>query len=176
MARAKNPRRRQTSKQEFQQVVAEYRAAGNEWPARSWVIAGWALDNGKAIYSRLSQRQMLARSISRAMGEEVFTDNQGRRARRKHCFPRVVETPSGMKTQQFLWCDIETATPEEFRSAVTYRRRQMVGDAKQLKIDVDSFNENNKYGAQLLLNLDLTKDVIEGETDTEYNPPPPPED
>lgn len=168
--------KRQKRGSAYQKLVEEYRAAGNEWPARSWTIAGWALENGKATYSRYSQRKMLALSISRSMREEIYTDKQGRRPRKKHCFPVLTESPSGLKRQHFLWCDHETAKPDEFRAAAQYRRKLMVGDAKQLKIDVDSFNENNQFGAQLLLNFDLTKDVIEGEMDTEYNPPPPPED
>lgn len=161
----------------YEKLVAEYRRApGTGWPATATAIAKWALDNNRAVYSRLTQQQMLAKSIARSMGEEIFTDPQGRKVRKKHCFPKMVETPSGMKRQLFLWCDIETAQPDEFRSAVQYRRRQMVGNAKQLKTDVDSYNANNAAGAEVQLNLNFARDVIEGEMDTEYNPQPLPDD
>ena len=52
----------------------------------------------------------------------------------------------------------------------------MVGNAKQLKTDVDSYNANNAAGAEVQLNLNFARDVIEGEMDTEYNPQPLPDD
>ena len=41
------------------------------------------------------------------------------------------------------------------------RRRQIVGDCRQLKTDVDSFNENRIPDAPIQLVLDFTADVAE---------------
>ena len=62
----------------YEKLVAEYRRApGTGWPATATAIAKWALDNNRAVYSRLTQQQMLAKSIARSMGEEIFTDPKG---------------------------------------------------------------------------------------------------
>jgi hypothetical protein len=166
-------RTKRSKRELFQHLVEEYRESGNEWPATSTAVARWALTNKKAKYSRRSQEEMLAREISAALREEYYTDPQGRRVRRKHCFP-VIETPTGFKKQRvFRWCDIETASPDQMRASVQHRRQQMVADAKQLKTDVDSYNENNPHGAEIQLHLNLTYDVIESGLDSEYNPPRP---
>jgi hypothetical protein len=45
--------------------------------------------------------------------------------------------------------------------AFQQKRRQMVGEAYQLKVDVDSFNENRSPKNPIQLNLNLTNDVAE---------------
>jgi hypothetical protein len=62
------------------------------------------------------------------------------------------------------------------RMAFGWRRRQVVGDCKQLKTDVDSYNENNTHNDFYQLVLNFENDVADSEQDTEYNPPPPPAD
>lgn len=162
-----------TRKESLQEIVAEWRSLGYPWPSPLVPICEWALVTGRIDFSQTSQARVIAREMQAALREEYTTDPQGRRVRRKHCYP--VQTPSGIKTQRtFVWCDIESAEPEEMRAAVTYRRGQIVSDAKQLKTDVDSYNDNNANGAFIPLQLDLRDDMVELEQDTEYNPPPPP--
>jgi hypothetical protein len=45
--------------------------------------------------------------------------------------------------------------------AFQQKRRQMVGEAYQLKTDVDSFNQNRNPEMPIPLDLDLTDDVTE---------------
>ena len=45
--------------------------------------------------------------------------------------------------QRSLWADIETASPEHMRTAFEQRRQSIFGDVRQLKTDMDSYNENN---------------------------------
>lgn len=45
--------------------------------------------------------------------------------------------------------------------AFQQRRRQIVGDCRQLKVDVDSFNDNANIGQTIQLILDFTYDVAE---------------
>ncbi|QDT94286.1 hypothetical protein [Gimesia algae] len=159
-----------------QQIVQEWRDLGNEWPTQLWKIARWALQSGRAEYSNNAQEKMLARRIGASLREEYYRDLQGRRVRKKHCYPVITESPTGLKKQQFFWCDLETADPDEVRASVQYRRGQIVSDAVQLKTDVDSYNDNNKAGVEIELGLDLSIDVDERMQDTEYRPTPPPEE
>ena len=77
-----------------------------------------------------------------------------------------------MKVQKMLWCDIETATPDQMRLSFGARRRQIQGDVRQLKIDADSYNDNNQFGASIQLGFNFEKDLEELEQKTEYGPPP----
>jgi hypothetical protein len=75
------------------------------------------------------------------MREEMFTDSQGRRVRKKHAIRDLRELPSGKQEQLVLWVDISDATGEQMLKAFQYRRRLVLGDCTQLKTDVDSYNE-----------------------------------
>jgi hypothetical protein len=92
------------------------------------------------------------------MREEYITDPQGRRVRAKHAAMRLQG-----EIQLTLWDDIRTAGKEHMEVAFQQRRQQIVGDCKQLKTDVDSFNDNNKQGAVIQLTLNFTNDVAEAE-------------
>jgi hypothetical protein len=82
-------------------------------------------------------------------------DPQGRKVRALHSatFP----------DQQPLWDDIRTASPRFMEMAFQGRRRQIVGDCKQLKNDVDSFNENRRPARSIQVIFDFTNDLLEAE-------------
>jgi hypothetical protein len=46
-------------------------------------------------------------------------------------------------------------------SALQQRRRQVVGDCVQLRVDADSYNENRNPKHAIQVSLDFTKDVEE---------------
>lgn len=166
---------RPTRKEYLQQVVNAYIAAGETWPTDLMTVAAWAIHTRHADYAPKTQIQMLAREMQAALREEYYTDPQGRRVRKKHAFGESVPDPDGLQQRTF-WCDIETATPDQMRRSLQQRRRQIVGDCKQLKLDTDSYNDNNPHGANIQMLFNFEPDVIESEQDTEYNPPPPPEE
>jgi hypothetical protein len=48
-----------------------------------------------------------------------------------------------------------------------------VGDPNKpvvLKVDADSYNDNNKFGAAIQLSFSCEPDLDEGDQDTDYNP------
>jgi hypothetical protein len=49
-------------------------------------------------------------------------------------------------------------------------RKQVQGDVRELKLVVDSYNDNNPFGATIQLSLNFEKDMEELEHDTEYRP------
>jgi hypothetical protein len=94
--------------------------------------------------------------IARALREEYITDLQGRRVRAKHV---VISTQDGEQIP--LWSDIRTATRDHMAAAFQQRRHRIVGDCRQLKTDVDSYNENSNGGEPVQIPFDFTADLEE---------------
>ena len=102
------------------------------------------------------------------MREEYFTDIQGRRVRKKHAIREIQDIGDGKHKQLTFWVDIEDAEPKEMQAAFQQRRMQVLGDCRQLKTDVDSYNDNNKYNDSIQMYFDFTEDLIELEQPVEY--------
>lgn len=152
---------KKTYSDEMRDLVQEYIDAGKPWPATARTIAKWLFETGKWKAPRSAAMSKCAHDLSKAMREEYITDPQGRRVRAKHA-----ATFLKGETQLTLWDDISTAEKGHMEFAFQQRRQQIVGDCKQLKTDVDSFNDNNKQGAVIQLTLDFTNDVAEAEAIT----------
>lgn len=69
--------------------------------------------------------------------------------------------PDARGEQQTLWADIRTASREHMEVAFQQRRRQVVADCHQLKVDLDSYNENARPSSQLVLIFDFRDDLAE---------------
>ena len=67
-----------------------------------------------------------------------------------------------------LWDDIRTATPKHMEIAFQQRRQQVVGDCRQLKTDVDSYNENRKPERPIQIIFDFTFDIEEIDTASNF--------
>jgi hypothetical protein len=146
-----------------QDIVRRYREAHHNRPAEAIEMADWALRNDLWKPKPVDLRKQLAEELSRAMSEEFFTDPQRRRVRAKH----VARVDVGGK-QKNLWVDLRDKNPASAKLKIVSlqnRRQQIVGDCKQLKTDVDSFNENYNYTnlEPFQLILDFTDDVAEAE-------------
>ena len=97
-----------------------------------------------------------AEELARAMREEYIVDPQGRTVRAKH----VARTESNGR-QIPLWADIRTANRAHMHLAFQQRRQQILGDCRQLKVDVDSFNENRCQEQPIQMVFDFTEDLAE---------------
>ena len=97
-----------------------------------------------------------ADDLARAMREEYITDPQGRRVRAKHA-ARIEKDGK----QLALWDDIRTASREHMQTALQQRRRQIVGDCVQLRVDADSYNDNRNPQEPIQISFDFTYDVEE---------------
>ena len=139
-------------------LIDKYRDAGQKWPAESAEIATWAIH--KKLYAPHPEDiiKQCADHLSRAMRSEHLTDPQGRRVRAKH----AATYHEGDK-QHVLWDDIRTAEHDHMILALQQRRQQILGDCKQLKIDVDSYNENRKPKDPIQMVFDFTLDLEEAE-------------
>ncbi len=98
-----------------------------------------------------------ADQLAQAMREEYIRDSQGRSVRAKH----VARIRDREGEQAFLWADIRTAPPEHMNIAFKQRRQHIVDECRQLKLDVDSYNENQRPDTQIPMNFNFTVDLLE---------------
>lgn len=63
--------------------------------------------------------------------------------------------------QLVLWADMRTATHQHMSLALQQRRHQIVGDCRQLKMDVDSYNDNRLPVQPIQVIFDFTYDLEE---------------
>lgn len=147
-----------TYKEQLQHIVAEYRETGQSWPAATHEMAVWAIETQRWHPQRSAMLRKCAEELADAMREEYITDQQGRRVRSKH----VARFGEG-RAQFPLWADIRTASREHMEIAFQQRRQQILGDCRQLKTDVDSYNDNYNKGVHLQMVFDFTDDLAEDE-------------
>jgi hypothetical protein len=97
-----------------------------------------------------------AEELARAMREEYITDPQGRRVRVKHV--AMIEKDG---KQASFWADMRKAPHGHMEIAFQQRRQQIVGDCRQLKWDMDSYNQNHNVGEPIQMVFDFTLDLEE---------------
>jgi len=160
-----------TKAQGRQDIVNAYRESGEPWPTDSKTIAAWAIRKKLWEMPRRSAIDVCAREISEGMREEMFTDPQGRRVRKKHALRITEERPDGKHIQKYLWLDIEDDAEkrDEIHEAFQQRRAGVFTDCRHLKTDVDSYNENGNPGDPIPMLWDFTDDLAEYEMDEYYD-------
>ena len=145
-----------THGERMQAEIATYRASGEPWPATAPQLARWALNKGRWEPHIDSLVRQCAEDFARAMREEYIVDPQGRTVRAKHAARLDGD-------QGTFWTDIRDGNAPYMKLALKQRRQQIVGDCKQLKADMDSFNENWNGSASLQLSFNFTDDLAEFE-------------
>jgi hypothetical protein len=143
---------------QMQRIVNRYIDAGQKWPATAQQIAKWAVAHKLWVPQPSTVVAQCADHLARAMREEYITDPQGRAVRAKHA-ARVEENGE----QTTLWADIRTAPRKHMELAFRQRRGQILGECKQLKSDVDSYNQNASLGRPIPMIFDFTDDLAEME-------------
>ena len=140
-----------------QDIANKYLAAGLP-PTSSRAMARWAIQNKLWNPSEEAMIDQCAHELAEAMREEYITDPQGRRVRAKHAARMIVDGE-----QMTIWNDLRVAGKEHMEIAFLNRRRQILGDCRQLKTDVDSFNDNHNSGEPVQMVLDFSRDLEEEE-------------
>lgn len=143
---------------QMQDIANRFLSRHGEVEATSTQIAEWAIHEGLWKPQPNALVRQCAEDLSRAMREEYMTDPQGRSVRVKH----VARRGRGSEQQAF-WADLRFASREHMETAFQQRRQQIVGDCKQLKTDVDSFNDNHNTGDLVQMIFDFTYDLEEAE-------------
>jgi hypothetical protein len=142
--------------QQMQDLFRRYQTEVSSDPVDLRQVAAWAVRE-KLWEPRISDvHARFAEDMATALREEFRTDKAGRRYRAKH----AVRSSCDGKQYSF-WADIDSAPRSHMEKAFAQRRRQIVQDCHQLKLDHDHFNEAHPEEKQLSLILDFTDDVAE---------------
>lgn len=141
-----------TKQEQLQRIVREYRLSGNPWPTEARTMAEWAMEAGLYMPHPQAAVRQCAKEIARALREEYYTDEKNRRVRTKHAV---------RWGQTVLWDDVRTAPREHIQIAFQQRRERIVADCRQLKTDVDSYNDAHPDRVPIQLVFDFTEDLAE---------------
>jgi hypothetical protein len=147
-----------TYNEQMQHLADQYLQETGKIAATAREMAIWAIDKRLWEAQPSALIKQCAEDFARAMREEYVKDLQGRRVRVKH----VAILEEGGE-QVPLWADMRMATRDHMDHAFHQRRRAIVGDCKQLKNDVDSYNENFNSGDAIQIVFDFTDDLEEAE-------------
>lgn len=147
-----------TYTKQMQKIVEDYRLAGEPWPAAAKTMAAWAIRTGKWELPASAAISKCSEDIATAMREEYITDTKGRRVRLLH--PASVRKGN---EQMMLWDDIRTAPRHHMQISFQQRRRAIIGDCRQLKTDVDSYNEAHTAAEPIQVVFDFQMDLAEFE-------------
>lgn len=137
---------------QLQSIANKYLEANDERPATARDMAAWAIRQGLWQPNPTDLIEQCADQLARAMREEYISDAQGRTVRAKH---------AARQGQLSLWADIRTANRTHMEIALKQRRKQIVGECRQLKTDTDSYNDNRCPDKPIPMVFDFTKDLEE---------------
>ncbi len=140
----------------MQQIADDFFAATGNWRATSSDIAAWAIKQGLWQPPESLALKVCARDIAHALREEYITDDKGRSVRAKHA-ARMIEGSE----QGTFWADIRTAPHEHIELAFQQRRKQIVGDCRQLKLDQDYYNAKHPERPHIQLCFNFEEDLEE---------------
>jgi hypothetical protein len=147
-----------TINEQMLRIYREYRKVHGDDPVNTGELYEWARRTGSWEPQPSAMRRQFSEQLSQALRQDYFTDEQGRRVRAKHA---VVKEVNGK--QMAFWDDIRQGPEAFMKLSFSQRRKQITSDCRQLKTDVDSFNENRKPKEPYQLVLDFAEDVAEME-------------
>jgi hypothetical protein len=127
-----------TKAQYLQSLVDKFIQETKQWPVPMKEVAKWAVRKGLWRPAPYLVEQKCAQELAEALREEYAYDPQGRKIRLKHAYIDPEKPEQGV-----LWADVRTAPEKHIRIAFEMRRQQIIGDCHQLKLDIDSYNENH---------------------------------
>jgi hypothetical protein len=136
-------------------IVEDYRVAGMPWPASKTEIGEWAVANDRYQLTRGMAVNQAADRIGRAMGLDHVRDKKGRSIR-KYYSARVRE--NGQLVMK--WDDYNAPRPFMEVSSAN-RRNQILGECRQLKIDMDSYSERKCPDAPIQVDFNFNIDLEE---------------
>ena len=140
---------------QMQKLFVDYQREVASDPADLHEVATWAIRKGLWKSRPSDILSQFSRDMASALREEYRTDSSGRRYRAKYA---VRTTKQGKQTS--LWADIDKAPHAHIEKAFAQRRKHVVGECHQLRLDVDHYNDTrNEKPIQLI--LDFTDDVEE---------------
>lgn len=144
-----------TFNEQLVRIVEDYRAAGRPWPATAEQMAEWAVARDRFQITRGIAISQCKEKIARAMRLEHVRDRKGRSVR-KYYAARIRE--NGQLVMK--WDDLNAERPF-MEVSTANRRNQILGECRQLKNDVDSYNERRCPEQPIQVEFNFTVDLEE---------------
>jgi hypothetical protein len=145
-----------TYAQQMQAIFEQYRQEVSTAPADLRDVGAWAIAKGLWKPRPADVHARFAKDMAESLREEMRTDQAGRRYRSKIA---AKVTKNGLPL--FVWADLDDAPRPHVENGVALKRRSIVSDGYQLRIDVDHYNEAHPNEPPIQLVLDITDDVEE---------------
>lgn len=145
-----------TYSQQMQDLFRKYRAEVSAEPTDLRTVAAWAISKNLWAPRPVDVQAQCARDMADALREEYRTDKKGRRYR-----ANLAVTTSKDGKQLSFWGDVDTAPRSHVEKNIQQRRRSIVNDCLQLRVDTDHYNDAHPGEPQIQLVLDFRDDVEE---------------
>lgn len=140
------------------EVLDRYLNEVNSDPFSLDEVSDWALRQGLFVPPPQDVHKMCREALAAAARSQKRWDGK-RWYRAKHS----VRTNIG-GVQLSLWADIDRNASRSFmEKSIAQRRRGVVDDCFQMKMDVDHYNEKNSHQPNIQLIIDFTEDIDERE-------------
>src|SRR5262249_31181981 len=136
-------------------------------------VFDFAVENDLWKPQKVDIRKRFRKDMANALREEYFTDHRGRCIRRYHAARKYHIDGFGVAVQEVFWADmLDDPLPPRKHMDLSFkqRRHQIVGDCKQLKNDIDYYNERTPEEKPVPELWDFTDDLADAEQPTEYQP------
>lgn len=104
----------------------------------------------------LEEKQFME-EVARTLREVTFDTEDGTRVREYHA---VIK---GKGAQRTFWGNIFTAPKENLEEGFAQRRQQSLGDARQLKADLEFVNKKRFSDAPIVMSFNFDEDLAEEE-------------
>lgn len=155
-----------TKKDMLLRIRDEYRAEHENSPATARDMGEWAVSTGRYKLPPHATERKWAEELSEVMGMDMMTVNGNRRVRTMHTW---------RSAQGNLWDHIRTISVPDMALSIAYRRNGVLGEVKQMKIDLDYFSELHPDEPAIQTSFNFEKDLADAGllnfSSSEHEPP-----
>lgn len=141
-----------TKKEMLLRIRDEYRAEHDNAPATSRDMGEWAVATGRYRLPPHATERKCAEELADAMAMDMMTVSGGRRVRTMHTW---------RSEQRNLWDHIATISTPDMALSMSYQRNGVLGTVKQMKIDLDYFNELHPDDPALQVSFNFENDLAD---------------
>lgn len=145
--------------EQLKNIWKQYELAGHTSPVSAREVARWAIANNLWRPKPSDVESQCAEELAKAAREEYRINELGQRYRARHAV-RVERNGKQLN----LWADIDKAPRNYMEKAFAQRRRQILGDCVQLKVDIDHYNKSNCNEKPIQVVFNFTEDLAEHES------------
>lgn len=147
-----------TFAENMQRIFDQYTAEVDSSPVSLEDVARWALEKKMYYPAPRDIVKLCKEDLANSLRQQRRIDEKGRKYRAKHS----VKVGIGGE-QLYLWADIDNAPRSFMVKSLAQRRKAIIDDCFQAKMDVDHYNDLNSEQEPLQFVLDFSEDVAEME-------------